>query len=245
MKHFVQRGVLGSDWEASSSRRVPATVCLGVAVALLTAAADASASHYYAEVGNGSIPAGDADEGAQIDLETDTLVSACGSNFVDHEMWYGVVSGGAYWVEAGVTTGVSGGSCYTRTVFWADNRNGGGYHEHMITNVGWSSGFYDVQIVQHGSVFGTWDVYFGGLQIGTSASNYPGAGRFLEAGIESTISGSSQQVRGWTLSREMYDSTSTWRAGWDNSGLYNDAPAIIGWEDSSDDETKEVLNVAF
>jgi hypothetical protein len=216
-----------------------------VAAAALSASATASAQHSYGVVINSAVPAGDADRGVAANIRTDTLVTANCSNFVDHEVWYGVVSGGGFWVEVGFTSGIKqDGGCANQAVFWADNRNGGGYHEHYPGNA-WTLGLTYQSWIGAGSSSCSWTVNLGGVLLGTSTSNCPGTGRYLAGGIETTTTAAASKVKGFLGVFLRADSGGTWRNGWDSPGLSGNNPPSIQWTDSSNSVTEEVLNVAF
>jgi hypothetical protein len=64
-----------------------------VAAAALSVSATASAQqHSYAVVTNPNVPAGDADVGGAVKINTHDLVGSC-VQFVNHEFWYGVDAG--------------------------------------------------------------------------------------------------------------------------------------------------------
>lgn len=152
-----------------------------IAGAALSASATASANR-YATIVNIGFPAGDADRGVAATIRTDTMNNVNCSNFVDHEMWYGVDTN--FWVEVGFTSGAKqGGGCATHASFWADNRNGGGYHEHYITENITLSKSYQLW-VGGGAANCSWTVNMGNLQIGISSNNCPGPIRHASAGIE-------------------------------------------------------------
>jgi hypothetical protein len=225
---------------------------LCVAGAALTASANASA-HYYA--GHVASVYGNADDGAFVQLWTNILHSTCTiftQNFVNHEFWYAFGSG-QYWVEVGFKDGETdgGGSwphCTTQDVFWADNRNGGGYNEH---ETGWrlaTGGWIDFEVQTAGSC--TWNVSWDDSVIGTSTNNCPLSGRFLQAGIETT-SQTTGSAQGWQGDWWEQDGSGNWHQQWDNAwicqtpdGNYNNCTSgnpQIQWRWSKTG-TEEVLN---
>jgi hypothetical protein len=222
-------GLLSLGWIAATALTTPSSVC---------------AQHKYALVISNSIPSGDADKGIWVNIDTSVLSSSSCSQFVNHEAWYGVVPGFTYWVEVGAKTGANYiGGCITRMLFWADNRNGGGYHEHYENAVGWNTdAWYTFQILQTTSC--AWDVWFSSLNLGTSTSNCPGTGRSAETGIEATNTASGQVVKGWTGGWSRLDSGGNWWGDWDGQGLYEDNPPLIQWM-WSNTGSEEVLNHAF
>src|SRR5579871_1317780 len=220
MRHRWKSELMGM--EGAIPRRLLLRFCAGcVAVAALTVSAGASAQHYYGILQRSNIPAGDADLGISVSLYTDVLnTQDCNGNFVDHEMWYGLNGNGDYWVEAGYTDGsATSGACEQKAIFWADNRNGGGYHEYYPGN-SWSlDTFYTVYVYQSASC--TWDIYAGNVRIGRSSSNCPGTGRYAGAGIEATTQGGA--VRGY-LDYPQRNNGSGWQNGWDGATLYQNSP---------------------
>ncbi len=183
-----------------------------VASAALTASGDARAQHYYAQLI--ATDYGYADNGAMIQLWTNELHSTCNiltRNRVSHELWYCVDNACANWVEVGFLDGLDqGGGCQSDVLYWANQRNGGGYHEHYPGN-GWSWGTSNpLQVLSAGSC--TWDVTFNWANVGTSTSNCPGNGRVLIAGIETT-SQTTGTVKGWA-------------GGW---GAVNSQNYLVGW----------------
>jgi len=197
--------------------------------------------HWYAILWNPSLSDNLAGRGAAIDIDTTSLTSNA-SNFVDHEMWYGVVGGGGYWVEVGVTDGItSSGNDVNHHVFWADNRdNGGGYHEHY-PNVSWQfDAYYQNKIVWSGQSC-QWDVYFGGVNLGSSTNNCAGANRYLAAGIEATSASTDEHVGGFMADWQRKDNSSNWHSDWSGATVSADCPADIN-ESSTVHQTQEVLH---
>lgn len=214
-------------------------VCIAVAV-VLTATTDASAApHYYGTLINGN--ASLADYGQYEWITTSVLESDDCSQFSDHEMWYGTVSGGAYWVEVGFLSGSANGSpgCVNEAIFWGDNRPGLGYTGHY-PGYGWVLGdWYAAEVLSGGNNTGVWYVYLGGVNIGTSTSNGPGNNRYLMTGIETTNVNTGYVV-GNTETWQEYDGT-TWRNGWESPGFISDDPPYITYTNSNDVETAESL----
>jgi hypothetical protein len=217
--------------------------CVGAG--LLAASPNAFASD-YALYWNPTVASGPADEGAIAEQIVYTLNSGC-NDFVDHEMWYGVVSGGNYWVEVGITSGQTISGCLGGAVFWADNRNGGGYNEHE-PGIQWYTGSpYDLAVTENGSGSCSWTVWWGGngwQNVGTSTNNCPGSGRYLVSGIETTSTASSQQVSGETWGWQMESNNGTWQNNWPTMSLVQYTPPYIRWIDSNT-TTEEVLNESF
>ena len=199
-----------------------------------------TSGHWYAILWNTSVSDTDAGRGAAINIDTNSL-SSDASDFVDHEMWYGVVGGGAYWVEVGVTDGItSSGSDVNQHIFWADNRNGGGYHEHY-PSVSWQlNAFYQNKVVWSGQSC-AWDVYFGGVKLGTSTNNCAGSNRYLAAGIEATSASTNEHVGGYLESWQRKDNSNNWHGDWSGATTTADCPADINTF-SGVHETEEVLH---
>jgi hypothetical protein len=183
--------------------------------------------HYYVIQG---VTTNAATHGASIDLATQALDDATpSSSFVDHEFWYGVTGDGRYWVEAGVTDGVTfTGSQVNHAIFWADNRgNGGGYHEHY-PRVSWrlGLGYYRTQIQWAGN--NAWDVYFGGVHLGQSTHNfYGGTARFLSSGIEAVTAHTGDHVQGYMATPRRKDSANAWHVGWGTVWTEEDCPGDL------------------
>ena len=176
----------------------------------------------------------DADHGASVAISTKHLTDATpSSSFVDHEMWYGVNASGSYWVEVGVTDGETfSGSAVNQHIFWADNRaNGGGYHEHY-PNVSWKIGpYYEAKVEWAGN--DSWNVYFGGVHLGTSTHNfYGGTTRALEAGIEAVTAHAGDKVDGYMNNPKRKDANNQWYSGWQTPGIIQDCPGAIRRIDS-------------
>jgi len=214
-----------------------------VAAAALTASTDALASHYYGIIINTNVGS-DANSGAATLIRSDILHSTCNiltHTFVNHEMWYGVVAGNPppYWVEVGFKDGATNGiNCVTQEIFWADSRNGGGYHEHYYSN-GWTLGdWYETQITSSGSC--QWAVVLGGLALGTSTSNCAGSGRYLAGGIEANNQGIGS-VKGFLDNWE--ELNGSWIQGWDGAGTSQSNPPNIKFLSGS--ETEEVFNEGY
>jgi hypothetical protein len=221
--------------------RVPIVLWLSVAAVALAAPANADSPHFYGVVWNTTVPNLDADDGALVNLNTGVLQNngIC-DQFVDHEMWYGVVPGGEYFVEVGVISGETAtpGVCVYQKVFWAEKVNGIGFTQHL-TSVGWSlSTWYQAMIGLGGPC--SWDVYFGGVYLGTSMYNCPGIGRFLAGGIEAT-SQSYGNDKGFMWSWERLDSTGTWQSGWDGATLSQYSPPYIRFTDGTQTESEETF----
>ena len=231
--------------EMTNLRKIAAKRLTVACIAAVASSASAAAwANSYAEVKNATVPAGDADKGASVTIKTDDLIATC-AKFVNHEMWYGVVSNGSFWVEVGFTSGfVQGGGCTSPTIFWADNRNGGGYHEHYPGN-SWSFGTWYQLWIGQGSNTCAWTVNIGSLQLGTSTNNCPGTGRFLSAGIETQSTQSMYLAKGFLSTFLRDDSGGTWRSGWDGPVLFQNNPPRIQWTDPGNSGTEEVLNAAF
>jgi hypothetical protein len=219
-----------------------------VAAAALTASANASAQHYYGVLVNWNVGNGDADQGSAVTIDTDVLSTwDCPNfkNFVNHEMWYDVVPG-TYWVEVGFKEGIDYyNNCDYDVDFWADKRNGGGYHEHFPGNSWNFDTGYQAVVQQPGQTNNcSWDVWLGGVYLGTSTSNCPGTSRKLAAGLETTAQ-SNSWARGWLWGWQRLDSSRNWWGGWDGAGGSQNNPPNIQWANSSQTETEEVLNESW
>jgi hypothetical protein len=226
--------------KTSILRAVLAASALGVSATPASAGVctPPSGGHYYA-LFYGTPPAV-AVHGASLALYTSSLTTATpDSHFVDHEMWYGVDGDCNNWVEVGVTDGAkfSGGSA-DRDIFWADNRAGGGYHEHYSSNTWSLNAWYETKVVWAGD--DSWEVYFGALKLGTSTHNHPvGTARCLESGIESVYASAGDHVGGHMSSWKHKDANDDWNPGWGVTSLLSDCPADI---DIDSGVTTEVLH---
>jgi hypothetical protein len=202
-------------------------------VAALSASATASAAHVYGLL-YGIIPqnlsGGDAGSGSAVYVETDNLdanfLICCCPSFITHEMWYGLSSTASYWVEVGFVDGVKSGGqsgCANDAVFWADNRNGGGYHEHYPNN-SWSYGtWYQLWVAYNGAPGGcAWSVNVGSTNLGTSTNNCPlGTTRALEFGIETPTQTANNQAKGMGWDWARADTAGNWWSGWGTTAFSN------------------------
>jgi hypothetical protein len=184
-----------------------------------------SGSHYYAEIRKfNSLKA---DHGAAIDIDTTSVTTGSPSTqFVDHEMWYGVTGDCAYWVEVGVTDGLKqDGGQANQAIFWAQNRHVG--YKEYYPSVSWRENvFYTVSVTWIGN--SSWNVYFGGVKLGVSTSNYyGGADRCMEAGLEATRADTSDRVGGSMHNYRRKDNDDHWYTGWDGSSAFAYCPADI------------------
>jgi hypothetical protein len=181
-----------------------------------------------------------ADHGAAIELDTTTLTSGSpGSEFVDHEMWYGVNGNCTYWVEVGVIDGRGYAGETNQSIFWADNRaNGLGFHEHYPA-VAWSLGvYYQARVAWAGN--NSWNVFFGGVHVGTSTHNYYGSSqRCLEAGIEASRVAASDHDAGHMTSWQRKDTNNVWYHDWNGATTWSHCPLDI---DVTNNVTTEVLH---
>jgi hypothetical protein len=188
-----------------------------------------------------------ANDGLSVHVRTDVLQSVNCSNFSNHDVWYGLTPDFSFWIESGFTTGSGQAGCNNQKYFWADNRNGGGYHEHY-PNVTWTLGLtYQIWIQKTpGSATCSWDINVGTSNQGRSTSNCPGNGRALEAGVETTTTNASSKVKGFGAFHMEKDSFGTWRQDvWEGATLSPPGSPNIQWQNSSMNSTEEVLNVAF
>ena len=147
--------------------------------------------------------------------------------FVASVLWQGTNNdtGLNYRVEEGYTYGWQGQNILT--FYWADNRpNGGGYHEHPITDITPSQySTYNMEIFWYHT---NWLVTINSVDEGNSTNN-PAYGKALETGTEST---SSQSVLNSAESNNLaYDkSGSGWISGWGGATqLISNAPAYAYW----------------
>jgi hypothetical protein len=233
-----------------------------IAAAVLTTSADAAAGfpnycitgadpttgHYYAVLeSNGPV---NADRAVALNINTSQLddVNCDFSNgFVTHELWYKMdTRSGNYWIEAGFISGDAGGGCQPDADFWADNRpNGGGFNIHYPGN-GWSLNTWYTDQIQWAGQACTWNIFLGGLNIGTSTSFCapPGSGRILIAGLEATsLPSGGIYGGGFSSSWGEQDDNNTWRT-WENPFMYcNETAEIIFTNNKT--QTSEALNGPF
>jgi hypothetical protein len=212
----------------------------GAPSALASVCSPHASGHYYAIIDK--FVTSRAEHGAAINLETTTLSSgAPGSQFVNHEMWYGVTGNCTFWVEVGEKDGITAASGPVHhQIFWADNRaNGLGYHEHFPA-IAWNLGsYYQLRIAWVGN--NSWNIYFGGVFVGTSTRNFNGgSSRCLEAGIEATRAASTDHVGGRMYGWQRKDRFDRWNHDWDGISLQSDCPADI--DVNSSGVTTEVLH---
>jgi hypothetical protein len=107
----------------------PLTVVF-IAAALNVSATASAQFRAYAVIKNPLVPAGDADAGAAVKINTHLLLAAC-PQFVHHEFWYGVDPGRTF-VEVGFKNGQAfSGKCVSPSIFWAEMLPGNNYHEHF------------------------------------------------------------------------------------------------------------------
>lgn len=194
-------------------------------------------ANYYAQFFSANTSV--APHGASADLYTSSLTSGDPTiEFVNHEMWYGVTGNCTFWVEVGVSDGPAyAGGAHDQDIFWADQRNGGGYHEHY-SSASWSlNAWYTAKVGWAGN--NSWDVYFGAIKLGTSTNNTPGSLRCLQSGIEANYAFSSDHAGGRMTNWKHKSSGDVWSAGWGTSSLSSDCPADI---DISNGITTEVLH---
>lgn len=152
---------------------------------------------------------------------------------ISEEMWTSTGSSSfGYWVEVGYAYGPVGGhNGADAKWFWADNRPGGGYHEHVPSNVAEPSTFLNQNVSVATSYAGSnvWNVYIGGTSVGTSTGN-PGPSDALQVGLEvysdSTASYLSPSVDG---SLKWQDFLGGWHNYWTSTSTYVDPQVTGGW----------------
>jgi hypothetical protein len=87
----------------------------------------------------------------------------------------------------------------------------------------------------------SWNAYFGGVFLGTSARNYyGGVGRCLVAGLEATRAAATDHVGGHMYGWARKARNDVWYQDWDGKYLWSDCPADI--DVSSNNVTTEVLH---
>ena len=235
------------SWYASRSRRSWPQSPDATDAAACTPGPDPD-GHYYGVIGADNV----ANEGNRAEsafLYTNNLTTADSSDLVTHEMWYGVTGDASYWVEVGVMDGGARTSCFLclsddvfDAVFWADNRNGGSFNEHF-PEVSWEPDqWYQVEVAFAGAAC-NWNVYFGGVNLGTSTSNCAGSTRAFHAGLESTSTSGVARVDGRVTSWSVEDNNNNWTT-W-SPAFYANCPADIQFTSSSHNETKEELHGPF
>jgi hypothetical protein len=150
-------------------------------------------------------------------------------------MWQGTDSNTnlGYWVELGAAYGNPQGA--KRYWYWADNRPGGGYHEHDQVGQPLSlNTTYSLEVVfSSGS---TWDV-LGPFPFATSTGSPP-HGSALEAGTEITSNG--PRSVGHISSLEYFDTSFGIHDGWSGAKIFNTSggPATASWVGSGHKEVK-------
>jgi hypothetical protein len=229
-------------------QRIFSVLAVAVAVAAAGGASNAHASvcsphpagrHWYAEMQKTYTPR--AEHGAAINIDTTSLTTGSpDSQLVTHEMWYGVTGGCEYWVEVGVLDGAALGVGSPRhAVFWADVRANGGLHVHLPA-VGWRLGaYYQVKVTWAGN--NSWNVYFGGVFLGTSTNNYyGGVNRCLLAGLEASRAAATDHVGGHMFGWARKARNDVWYQDWDGKSLWSDCPADI--DVTTSNVTTEVLH---
>lgn len=206
----------------------------------------AANGHYYGIILS-SPPGTDGNRGDQVALYTTELFDndGCASyDFVTHELWYGLDSNANYWIEVGFRSGDTySGDCVSEVDFWADYRNGGGYHEHYPGNAWNLNEWYNAEIA-YANQSCTWNVYLGGLNLGTSTSNCPGTGRNLQAGIEATNTGLGLYDDGYMDDWYQEGSNNVWTA-WESLKFSCNETCDIGFTSGSGTETHETDHGPF
>ncbi len=142
-------------------------------------------------------------------------------NFADEEMWEATDNSSnlGYWVETGLSYGELNGQARGGPYwFWADNRPGGGYHEHYVGTRSLNTS-YETEIIYAGS--NSWWVWQGTSHVGTSTSNPPYS-LSMETGIETTSN--SYNIVGQSSPLDWFDTTGSlhtnWQYGSSDSYLY-------------------------
>jgi hypothetical protein len=224
--------------------RTAGAATIAAAAAVLTGSSPAMAqTHSYGRLINTFVSYPDANQGAQININTSQLSVETCSNFVNHEFWYVTYTDTPnYWIEVGFKDGLTGsGGCVNDVDFWADSRPDGSYNEHYPGN-NWSfNKWYDAEVQWISSC--TWNVILGGVVLGTSTSNCAGTNRQLAAGIEWYQGlGVSEfdEAEGYLTDWREESSSGIWSNGWSGPTYLDSSspPYIIGL---SSTETKESL----
>lgn len=219
-------------------------------VAMFSSATVVSAEdhpHHYATVATDSANEPDATHGVAITLDAVDLHSVnCSSEAVTHELWL-TPDDKSIWVETGLENGYYGTCNNSPKVFWADSRNGGGFHVHLPNVTANLTTFYQAVIWQPNSSYTcSWDVWFGNVYLGTSNSNCFSAGRQGIAGIESTVLSSGSHVQGFTSDQFRFDSNFSWQSGWNSKVSATDDPTIrIKTTCCAANGTEETLNHVY
>jgi hypothetical protein len=145
-------------------------------------------------------------------------------HFIDEELWVGSDNSKptVYWTEVGYTYGpVAGYNGPGPNWFWADNRPGGGYHEHIPPGFQSPNNFLNQSITVAATYAGSssWSVYIAGFLAGTSTSN-PGVSGGLATGLE-VYSGNNSSYLNQSNDGYMdwFNSSGTRENGW-GSGTY-------------------------
>ena len=185
--------------------------------------------HCYAQASFGPLLPGYIMKGDGMSIEVDCLqVPDPNQAFVTAETWVATNGSTDNWVEAGLSFGAPNGG--TIVTFWADQRPGGGYHEHPGgAGSGSRLAYYGERIQQATS--STWNVQIGVLN-GVSTAN-PGPSIYIGAGSETNESNTAYtKVSMFTKNMGFFDGNGNFKLAWGYSHGHaypNDIPSDYGF----------------
>jgi hypothetical protein len=144
------------------------------------------------------------------------------NGFVNQSVtWLRSIQGGMFWVEIGVTHGTPIGN--QKKWYWADMRNGGGYHEHFMRNSVLGENV-DAAIEWAGG--GSYSVWMNGSVVGWSTSHQCCSQR-IDIGAEE-LSTDGFIATSWHDSLWWKDGGGTWNSGWWECNHFGDLPNSWG-----------------
>jgi hypothetical protein len=207
-------------------RAVAVAVAASGAVAIAvggssTANAQAANGHWYSVAGSTSAGIG-ARSTVYISGNSYAYDAPTGG-FIEQTLWQG--SGGGNWTEVGWTQGWQG----SRGVYWywADQRPGGGYNEHLIGGAGPLYSYHDLDITRSATITSQWVVSIDGSGYGLSTGNGSAADT-AESGLESTSNLSNMDVTS-ASNLQWKNASGTWNSGWGNNTAVF-PPATGSWK---------------
>lgn len=211
------------------------TIGVGLPAAPALAATCTPASHCYGEV--------EWTSAEQVYGISETLNVSClgpmnaptSRNFVTEEQWLTTAENtvGNYWVELGMAYGAPQGS--SRYFFWADQRPGGGYHEHDLSISANFHQDYGDEIEYAGN--NSWTVSRDGTVLGTSTHNI-GPSYSANTGEELTANtGEAAATMSDLTHKHPAPGGPAWIADWPGGSVSTADPPYGSWitQDSSAD----------
>lgn len=152
------------------------------------------------------------------------------AGFVDQELWT-LASSTSTWVEVGYTYGpVAGVSTAGPNWFWADNRPGLGYFEHIPSTPS-PTNYFGQYIAVATSYLGsnTWGIYIAGSLVGYSTSQ-PGGSVGAQAGVEAFRANSASYLATSVAGNlKWQDYLGGWHSGFLDNATFVDPNAFGGW----------------